>query len=96
MNNANHDNGGLYFMAYVIVGLPVAWLHMRRQRMIEAHKNLQNADPAGQSGLSGIVVFTLAVMWPLLLMAMGLNALQQRGKSKEDSKVDVKDENDKT
>ena len=63
---------GIVLIAYVAVGIPVAWLHMRQQRMVESVKQIQLAK--GRA----MVVFTLAVMWPLLLLAMALAHFQQK------------------
>lgn len=57
---------------YCALGLPVAWLHLRQQKMTESVNQIQLAQ--GQA----LVVFTLAVMWPLLLLSMLLNYSQRR------------------
>ncbi|HEV2968555.1 MAG TPA: hypothetical protein VGY55_01120 [Pirellulales bacterium] len=70
-----HDDwGSVCFLIYCLIGLPVVWLHVRQQRMIESTK---------QSRQSGIVVYTLAVMWPLLLFAMLLNYWQSSPRSRK-------------
>jgi hypothetical protein len=59
------DLGRLYLAIYCAIGLPIVWLHMRQQNMISSTKKSGNA--------AGLVIYTLAVMWPILLFAMVLN-----------------------
>jgi hypothetical protein len=59
----------VYLAIYAAVGIPVAWLHMRQQGMHESTR---------QSRQSRLVIFTLAVMWPLLLLSMLLNHFQAK------------------
>ena len=63
---SNDAWGQLWLWGYVIAGIPVALLHMRRQAMGAS------AIQAGQR-LNMMVIFTLAVIWPLLLFSMLLN-----------------------
>jgi L-lactate permease len=69
---SDDDWGKVYLVIYCVVGLPIVWLHMRQQRMIESAK---------KSGQLHLVVYTLAVLWPLLLFAMLVNYLQPSPKS---------------
>ncbi|WP_428307459.1 hypothetical protein [Lacipirellula sp.] len=64
--------GKFVFLLYVAAGIPVAWLHMRQQKMMASHKQLKQVQ--GQ----GLVTYTLAVMWPLLLLVMALNWKQRK------------------
>lgn len=67
--------GTIVFAVYLALGLPVAWLHLRQQRM---HESLAQA-PNAQS--RSLVVYTLAVMWPILLFVMALAWLQRKPQS---------------
>ena len=57
---------------YVAVGIPVAWLHMRQQKMTESVRKIPYAQT------QSMVIYVLAVLWPLLLFAMALNYLLQK------------------
>lgn len=63
------------FAIYLAAGIPVAWLHIRQQKMAESVRGI----PYQQT--QGLVLYTLAVLWPLLLLAMALNYLQRKPKS---------------
>jgi hypothetical protein len=71
--------GKVGLLIYCLVGLPVVWLHMRQQKMVEPFKGIK------QSQSQGLVIYTLAVMWPLLLLAMALTYFQQRKRPPKDS-----------
>jgi hypothetical protein len=61
---------------YCVVGLPVVWLHVRQQNM---QKSVGQVDPHGKR----LVIFILAVMWPLLLLTMALTYfLEKKHRSK--------------
>ncbi len=78
--------GKLGFGLYCLIGLPIAWHFMRQQAMTASSQ---------QSGLNRYVVMILAMMWPILLFAMGVNYLLGTGKSKAGlnrKKSDAKDE----
>lgn len=62
----------LWFWLYVAAGVPVAWLYLRQQKMQKPYSTI----PLRQA--KSIVIFTLATMWPLLLLSMGLSYLQQK------------------
>ncbi len=59
-------SGKIFFAIYVAAGVPVAWLHIRQQRMIEPVQQVQHSE------VRSLLPFTLAVMWPLLLFSMAL------------------------
>ena len=60
---------------YALIGLVIAYVHIKQHKMREP---IDQADRdlslAGGSG----VEFLLALMWPVLLFAMTVNALQGR------------------
>jgi heme/copper-type cytochrome/quinol oxidase subunit 2 len=64
--------GKILFACYCAIGLLVAWLHMRQQKMLESVRQIKS----GQA--QGLVVYTLAVVWPLLLLSMTLTYFQQK------------------
>ncbi len=64
--------GKLILAIYCLIGLPVVWRHVRQQKMTQSVGQIQ------QSACQGLVVYTLAVIWPILLFAMTLTYLQQR------------------
>jgi hypothetical protein len=69
--------GKTLFAFYCVIGLPVVWLHMRQQKMLESVRQTKS----GQA--QGLVVFTLAVMWPLLLLSMTLTYFQQKKRAEK-------------
>lgn len=71
--------GKVVFAIYVAAGIPVAWLHIQQQKMTESVRGI----PYQQT--QGLVLYTLAVLWPLLLLAMALNYLQRKPKSQRES-----------
>jgi hypothetical protein len=58
---------------YYIVGLPVAWWHMRRE-------NITKADVPDSPGNRRFwwFILILAVLWPVLLLAIGAAWLSNR------------------
>jgi hypothetical protein len=60
-------------IAYYLVGLPVAWWHMRRE-------NITREDAPDLPGNRGFrfLVLILAVLWPVLLLAIGATWLSNR------------------
>ena len=71
------NKGMILFACYCAIGLPVAWLHMRQQKMLESVRQTKSGQ------VQGLVVFTLAVMWPLLLLSMTLTYFQQKKLAKK-------------
>jgi fumarate reductase subunit D len=71
--------GKIVLAVYCLIGLPVVWLHMRQQGM---HGSVQQV----QDATSRLVVYTLAVLWPVLLLSMVLNHLQRRTASRSSPK----------
>ena len=68
----------LFLIAYFIIGLPIAWIHTRQQKMVEPIKNLHSAKT------KQMVFYTLIVVWPLLLLGMVLAYMQHGGSSEKD------------
>jgi hypothetical protein len=69
----NPDNTGvLIFFAYCLLGLPVAWMYMKRQKMVEPFRQIEHHEP------QNVVIFTLAVLWAILLAWMVLDSRQKR------------------
>lgn len=66
----------LVFAVYCVVGLPIVWLHMRQQKMVKPTRQIQLAQ------VQGLVVYTLAAIWPLLLFSMLLTYLQRKTDNK--------------
>ena len=64
--------GMLILFIYCIVGLPVVWLHIRQQKMIESISQIQFIKA------QGLVLITLALMWPVLLFALTLHHFQRK------------------
>jgi hypothetical protein len=64
LNNAHNDNMPLGLIVYVLLGIPMAWLHMRQHKMTESFHRVPHGAP------QNLIVFTLAVMWPLLLLPL--------------------------
>ena len=60
------------FAGYLLVGVLVALVHMRQHRMIQRTEQVQ-------VGMMLAVTLMLALMWPILLLAMLLNLVQARG-----------------
>ena len=72
MLNDPEVSGKILFAIYLAAGIPVAWLHIRQQRMLESVRQVR--QPQAQS----LLLYTLAVMWPILLFAMALTYLQSK------------------
>lgn len=70
--------GKILFAIYLVAGVPVAWLHIRQQRMLESVRQVRH--PQSQS----LVIYTLAVMWPILLFAMALTYLRSKPQRKRE------------
>jgi hypothetical protein len=62
--------GWLVFAGYCAVGLPVAWLHLRREK-------ITNKDAADNRSFTWVIFF-LALLWRILLLAMGANRLGKK------------------
>jgi hypothetical protein len=60
----------LFLLAYCVAGLPVVWLHVKQQKMLDSMRQVH------QSSALGLIVYTLAVLWPILLFAMALTYFQ--------------------
>jgi hypothetical protein len=71
--------GKIVLLIYCVAGLPIVWLHMRQQKMLESVKGVK------QRPAQGLVIYTLAVMWPLLLLAMTLTYFQQKKRPSKDA-----------
>ena len=72
MEKASENIQILALMGYMITGLPVVWLHVRQQKM----RASINALDEGEQRF--IVFFTLATVWPLILLSMSLNRMNRR------------------
>src|SRR4051812_39021579 len=74
---------------YCVVGLPIVWLHMRQQKMLESTRQIKHVQ------VQGLVIYTLAVMWPLLLLSMTLTYFQRKNRphsfpaKKDDSSAEI-------
>lgn len=71
MEKASDNIQILTLIGYVIIGLPVVWLHIRQQKMGPSISKLDG-------DLHTIVFFSLAVVWPLILLSISLNRMNQR------------------
>ena len=68
--------GKLSVVLYILVGVPIAFRFIRKQNMTESVR--QAGEVASE--FSAIVVGTLSLMWPVLLLCMGLDCVQARAK----------------
>jgi hypothetical protein len=59
--------------AYYIAGLPVAWWHMRRENITK-----KDAPEIPGNRAFWLLVFMLAALWPVVLLAIGAAWLSNR------------------
>ena len=80
MGNDPEIYGKIILALYIAAGIPVAWLHIRHQKMHESFSQIK------QPQASSLVIYTLAVLWPLLLFAMALNYLLEKPQAQRTNK----------
>lgn len=62
--------GWAIFAGYCAVGLPIAWLHVKREDI--------KSEDAGDNRTFNWVILFLAIMWPILLLSMAANWLGKK------------------
>lgn len=74
----------LGWLLYFLVGIPIAWIFIKREKMDTSVKE-------APANTSAVVIGLLALMWPILLFCVALNYSQDKA---DQRRLQAKDQPD--